>query len=207
MEGRSLNLWHALRRECSGAWRSVRYDLATNRAAKVAGGLRGPHREASWAGLAEAFTEEFEPGRAPVPTPSRLVPLTGVTLLLAGGAAGAFLAITGGLAAVDGPDGSSPARQYAATASPTTTAAATGNGGGASAGNPRRAAAAPRTSLSPGPATLPPPASPPPIVEASSLPPSSVAASASASSPAPSASESSQANTEGPRSRGHRGRR
>src|SRR3712207_7611499 len=36
-EGRSLNLWHALRRECNGAWRSVRYDLAPPRAARLAG--------------------------------------------------------------------------------------------------------------------------------------------------------------------------
>jgi hypothetical protein len=191
MEGRSLNLWHALQRECSGAWRSVRYDLTTHRAARLAG----------------AFTEEFEPGRAPVPSPSRLVPLTGVTLLLAGGAAGAFLAITGGMAAVGGPDKPPLAREYTATASPTTTAAGSGSGGGAQPGTPRHAAAAPRSSPTTGPTEPSPLPPPPPVTEASKLPPSSASASASPSSPAPSASESSQRNTEGPRSHGRRGGR
>jgi hypothetical protein len=198
MEGRSLNLWHALRRECSGAWRSVRYDLATNKAAKLAG----------------AFTEEFQPSRPPAPARSRLVPLTGVTLLLAGGAAGAFLAISGGLAAVGAPDRSPLARDQVATATTgaTTTAAAGGSGGGASPAATRHAAAAPRTSPTPGPQIagdpeIPAPVPPAPIVEASSLPPSSAPASAGPSSPAPSTSESSQGNTEGPRSRGRRGRR
>src|SRR5688572_4184897 len=65
-----MTLWHTLRQEASGAWRSVRYDLDSHRAAK----------------LADAFTEEFE---APLhaPEPSRMVPLAGVALLLAGGAA------------------------------------------------------------------------------------------------------------------------
>jgi hypothetical protein len=195
-----LNLWHALRRECTGAWRSVRYDLATHRAARLAG----------------AYTEEFQPGHPPVPTPSRLVPFTGVTLLLIGGAAGAFLAITGGMAAIGGPEGPPVARDHAATATagPTTTADAAG-GGDAGPGTPRRPAAAPRTSPTPAPSTslaAPPP--PPPVIERTSPAPSASAspsesagsASPSSSTP-PSASQSSQADTEGPRSRGHRGRR
>lgn len=192
MEGRSLNLWHALRQECAGAWRSARYDLASHRATKLGG----------------AFTEEFEPTAPSVRPPSRVVPLTGVTLLLAGGAAGAFLAISGGLAAVGDPEGPSLAQGYAATATaPAGTAAAAGTGGGATPVTPRLPAA-PRPSQSPAPgATTPPPPPPPPVTEGSSLPPSSASASASASDPAPSASQSSQSDTDGSRSRGHRGRR
>ncbi|GIJ68669.1 hypothetical protein [Virgisporangium ochraceum] len=190
-----MNLWHALRRECAGAWRSVRYDLATHRSARLAG----------------AYTEEFQPSDPPVPAPSRLVPLTGVTLLLIGGAAGAFLAISGGLAAIGEPGGPPAARDYAATAS---TAPAVEDDGGAGAGaSPvpaRRAAADPRPSLTPVPST-PVVAPPPPVTEAtsSSAPPSaSTSASTSASpSASASASESDAGNTEGPRSRGHRGRR
>lgn len=191
-----MNLWHALRRECGGAWRSVRYDLATHRSARLAG----------------AYTEEFQPSDPPVPTPSRLVPLTGVTLLLIGGAAGAFLAISGGLAALGEPGGPPAARDYAATAS---TAPAVGKnagaGGGASPAPARRAAADPRPSPTPTPST-PVATPPPPVTEgtSSSAPPSAGPSSPAPSTSAPasaSASESSDGNTEGPRSRGHRGRR
>jgi hypothetical protein len=75
----AVKLWHTLRRETSGACRSVRYDLDSHRAARLAG----------------AFTKELEPSSRP--DRSRLVPFTGVTLLLASGAAGACLAISSGL--------------------------------------------------------------------------------------------------------------
>jgi hypothetical protein len=195
-----LNLWQALRRECTGAWRSVRYDLATNRAAKVAG----------------AYTEEFRPSGPPVPAPSRLVPLTGVTLLLAGGAAGAFLAISGGIAAIGGPAGPPPPRGQAATA-PADPVAADGtpvSGAGGGPVTPRRAAGTTRPSPTPEPTGPPAPPPPPPVIEGTSSASSGPAgASSSAGSPSPStstspsASQSSDANTEGPRSRGPRGRR
>jgi hypothetical protein len=79
-----VNLGHTLRREATGAWRSARYDLERHRAARVAG----------------AFTEEFGPSPYRGAGRSRVVPLVGVTLLLVGGAAGAALAIGGGLAAL-----------------------------------------------------------------------------------------------------------
>jgi hypothetical protein len=190
-----LNLWHALRRECTGAWRSVRYDLATHRATKVAG----------------AYTEEFQPGGPPVPTPSRMVPLTGVTLLLAGGAAGAFLAISGGMAAIGGPDTPALAQEYAAAASTAPVASETsGSGAGTNPVTPRRAAGTTRPSPTPAPSTPPAPPAPPPVVEGTSSAsgPSTSASSADPStSPSPSASQSSGGSTEGPRSRGHRGRR
>jgi hypothetical protein len=191
-----VNLWHALRRECAGAWRSVRYDLATHRATKVAG----------------AYTEEFRPSGPPVPAPSRLVPLTGVSLLLVGGAAGAFLAISGGLAALGDPPGPPAAREYAETASSAPVAGKNGGAGaGASPAPARRAAADPRPSLTPVP-SAPPALAPPPVTEATSSAPPSASSSAAPSTSAStsvsaSASESSSASTEGPRSHGHRSRR
>jgi hypothetical protein len=89
-----MRLWHGLRREAAGAWRSLRYDLDLHRAAK----------------LASAFTEEFaytddldadpQHGRPGPSRRSRLLPLWGVGMLFVGGAAGAYLAIGGGLAAL-----------------------------------------------------------------------------------------------------------
>lgn len=190
-----MNLWHALRRECTGALRSVRYDLATHRAGKVAG----------------AYTEEFQPG-PPVPTPSRLVPLTGVTLLLVGGAAGAFLAISGGVAALGGPEAPPRAQQYAAAASMSQSGADNPRSD-ATPVTPRRAAGGARPSPTPTPgASTPPAPAPPPVIEGTSpVPSASVSPSAGSSAPStsasPSAAQSSAGSTEGPRSRGHRGRR
>jgi hypothetical protein len=181
-----LNVWHTLRRECSGAWRSVRYDLATHRAARLSG----------------ALTEEFAPSSPPVPTPSRLVPLTGVTLLLAGGAAGAFLAISGGLAALD--TGPPPAEQAVAAVPARESTGAVGPTTPASPVGPHRAA----TRRTPSPGTPPTSVSSPPITESSELPtsPSADESSAPASASAsPSPSETSAGrrrwHREGPRSR------
>jgi len=184
-----VSLWHTLRREYAGAWRSVRYDLASRRAAK----------------LAVAFTEEFAPGTPPMPAPSRLVPLTGVALLLAGGAAGAFVAINGGLAAVASkpPTATPPAAAPAAPGVGTTTPSA------APSAAPARRPGAYRT---PGPGPIPAPIVSVPITEGSAAPTSpSVEASTLSPSAEPSASESEPVgdgtNTEGPRSRGQHPRR
>jgi hypothetical protein len=193
--GRSdaVSLWDALHRECSGAWRSVRYDMATRRAAKLAG----------------AFTEEFAPSGPPVPTPSRLVPLTGVALLLAGGAAGVFVAISGGLAAVT-TDEPQPSSAPAAAAPAPTSAAPNGNPSGAAPSQPppRRPGAA-RT---PEPGPVPAPILSIPVTEGSVLPTDpSVEASSVSPEPSPSASQSDPdgdgAHTEEPRSRHPRPRR
>jgi hypothetical protein len=113
-----VSLWPALRREAVGAWRSVRYDLDTRRAAK----------------LASAFTEEFH--AAPDDSLSRrAIPLVGVALLLAGGVAGTFLAVSGGLSAL-GTDRELPAVHQPVAAPggpPVATAAANGTGSGARA--------------------------------------------------------------------------
>jgi hypothetical protein len=183
-------VWHTLRREYAGAWRSVRYDLASRRAAK----------------LAVAFTEEFAPGTPPVPTPSRVVPLTGVALLLAGGAAGAFVAISGGLAAVD----SAPP---APTPPPAAAPAEPGTGTTTPSAAPSQAPARrPGTNRTPGPGPIPAPIVSVPISEGSVLPTSpSVEASSVSPSAEPSASESDPSgdgtHTEGPRSRGRQPRR
>jgi hypothetical protein len=186
----AVSLWHALHRECSGAWRSMRYDLAARRAIKLAG----------------AFTEEFAPSGPPVPTPSRLVPLAGVALLLAGGAAGAFVAINGGLAAVnsDPPAASPPAAAAPETAPTYGTGTATPGAPPSQAPPPRRVGAY----RSPEPGPVPAPAISPPVTEGSLLPTDpSVEASSAPADPTPSASESDGAHDGAHRSRGPRPRR
>ena len=185
-------MWHALRRECTGAWRSVHYDLASRRAAKLAG----------------AFTEEFAPSSPPVPTPSRLVPLAGVALLLAGGAAGAFVAISGGLAAVTADDRPAACRPAAAAPDP-------GYGIGTTTPSippSQPPARRPGVYRTPQPGPAPAPAVTSPITEGSLLPTDpSGAASSESSAPAPSASESGPdddaTRTEAPRSRSGHSRR
>jgi hypothetical protein len=187
-----VSLWHTLRRECTGAWRSVRYDLATHRAAKLAG----------------AFTEEFAPSTPPVPTPSRFVPLTGVALLLAGGAAGALVAINGGLAAVTADDQPAPSPPAAAAQDPTYGSGATVPGTPPSHPPARR----PGVNRTPEPGPVPAPVISIPITEGNVLPTvPSVEASSASSAPAPSTSESEPGDdathTEAPRSRSPRSRR
>jgi hypothetical protein len=151
-------MWHTLRREMAGAWRSVRYDLDSHRAAKLAG----------------AFTEEFEPSTHTGSGPSRLVPLTGVALLLAGGAAGAVLAINGGLSAL-GTDSPPPLADRPAAAA--TAGAAQQTAQAAAPVQPSRPGTPPR----PDSRRSTPPPSPPfevgtptaaPIVEGTDAPPS-----------------------------------
>jgi hypothetical protein len=186
-----VSLWHALHRECAGAWRSVRYDLATRRAARLAG----------------AFTEEFAPSTPPVPTPSRIVPLTGVALLLAGGAAGAFVAINGGLAAVTD-ERPAPAPPAAAAPDPTYGTATTTPSTAPSQPTARR----PGAYRSPVPGPAPAPVISIPITEGNVLPTGpSIEASSASSAPGPSTSESEPdddaAHTDAPRSRAPRPRR
>lgn len=186
-----MKLWHAFRRETLGAWRSVRYDLATHRAVKVA----------------VAPTEEFQPTRPPVPGPSRAVPLTGMVLLLAGGAAGALLAIGSGLAAL-APDPGPSERPAAAATVP-------GVGFGRPAPATSPLGVAPHR---PGPASATPsvvpaaPVAPAPLPEATTAPspsPSASSVSSTSPSPSPSASASSSESDDeppGPRGEGSRSR-
>ncbi len=188
-----MSLWHALHRECTGAWRSVRYDLASRRAVKLAG----------------AFTEEFAPTGPPVPTPSRLVPLTGVALLLAGGAAGVFVAINGGLAAVASGEPRPSSPPAVAAQAPGPEASPSGPGGAPPSQPPARRPGAART---PVPGLVPAPALSVPVTEGSVLPTDpSVEASSASPEPTPSVSESDPdsdaTHTEEPRSRHPRPRR
>jgi hypothetical protein len=185
-----LNLWHALRRECVGAWRSVRYDVHTHRATK----LRG------------AFTEEFEPGRPRVPAQSRLIPVSGVALLLAGGTAGAFLAISGGLAALD--TGTPPPDRPATVAAGPEPVVSQAPGRTPTPVTPHRAGAR----REPVPSTSAVPVAPEPITERSPAPTNSgEEQSSEPASPSPSASASEAdgdlPDTEVPRSRAPRPRR
>jgi hypothetical protein len=166
----------------------MRYDLAAHRAVKLAG----------------AFTEEFAPSGPPVPTPSRLVPLAGVALLLAGGAAGAFVAINGGLAAVDsGPPAAAPPAA-AAPAPAYGTGTVTPSAPPSQAPPPRRVGAY----RSPEPGPVPAPAISEPVTEGSLLPTDpSVEASSAPPDPTPSASESNGEDDAAHRSRGPRPRR
>jgi hypothetical protein len=77
-----VTLWHTLGREISGAWRSVRYDVR-NRRDTYAGN--------EWAHISRLPAEE---------TSRRIVTASGVVLLIAGGAAGTYLAVAGGLGAL-----------------------------------------------------------------------------------------------------------
>ena len=164
-----MKLWHALRREVVGAWRSVRYDLDTHRAVRLAG----------------AFTKEFEPS-ADAPR-SRLVPFTGVVLLLLGGGLGTALAVGAGMSALGSnqPPVTDPPPVAAATGTaepqPARTVHTTGSGRHRPAARPTAAPS------SPGVAPVP---SRTPILEDTALPPSPSPTGTEPSSPSTSTSPS-----------------
>jgi hypothetical protein len=124
-----VGLWKTVRREVAGAWRSARYDVdrhvGHHRAIKLEQAETAeivvrqivwqhrpsPHRrdrpvEMPWAGR--------QPRPVPAITPKaprrRTVAATGVALLVAGGAAGTYLAVAGSLAGVKA-DAHDPAGQ------------------------------------------------------------------------------------------------
>jgi hypothetical protein len=92
-----VGLWHTVRREVAGAWRSARYDvlrqIGVYRAAKL---LTAETTELARADLIGYRHRQ----RSGVRSPQRVVATTGVALLVAGGAAGTYLAVAGGLAAL-----------------------------------------------------------------------------------------------------------
>ena len=87
-----MGLWYSLGRELAGAWRSVSYDVnqqvSSHRAAKLA--------MADTAELARPYLRRVVAQRQQ----RHLAATTGVALLVAGGAAGTYLAVAGGLAAL-----------------------------------------------------------------------------------------------------------
>jgi hypothetical protein len=102
-----VGLWQTVRGELAGALRSARYDVDRHRAVRRA--LR----------LATAETSEYAPRPRPYPTTRppyrdeprsrRVVTTTGVALLVAGGAAGTYLAVAGGLTALTADQSAQPA--------------------------------------------------------------------------------------------------
>ncbi|GAA0728006.1 hypothetical protein Drose_29620 [Dactylosporangium roseum] len=109
-----MGLWLKVHREVAGAWRSACYDLDrhVNR--------RRTHR------LTRAETAEFGPWhhRGLHRPPRRVAAVTGVALLVAGGAAGTYLAVVGSLSALTArpaePPLAAPAAPAAATTAPLT---------------------------------------------------------------------------------------
>src|SRR5919199_1757008 len=75
---RAMKPWDVLRREAAGLRRSIRYDLVRRAEAQRALAARRP-------------TEVLDADR-----PRRAFTVTGVSLVLAGGAAGTYLAVAGG---------------------------------------------------------------------------------------------------------------
>ncbi|GGM80615.1 hypothetical protein ACFFX1_48760 [Dactylosporangium sucinum] len=109
-----MALWHKVRRELAGAWRSARYDVTRHR------------RRRLMVRLAGAETAEFGPrghrglhvAKRP---PRRIAAGAGVALLVAGGAAGTYLAVAGSLTALRPGPAQPPAAQPAAPAPATAT--------------------------------------------------------------------------------------
>jgi hypothetical protein len=105
-----VGLWLKVHREVAGAWRSACYDMARHAMRKRVVRLR----------MAE--TAEFGPrhhrGQHVMRSPyrSRVAATTGVALLVAGGAAGTYLAVAGSLAALQAEPYDAPVAAPAAPA-------------------------------------------------------------------------------------------
>jgi hypothetical protein len=180
------NVFGRIGREAAGVWRSMRYDLDAHRAAR----------------LGSAFTREIEPPDGG--SRSRLVPLTGVALLVAGGAAGAVLAVSGGLAAL-GTDTAPLANQGA----PATTTTQVADQPQVDASQTTRPEAARRPVARPEPASrnsvlTAPTESEQPLPEATDAPPSPSVSPTPEPSASAEPSTDPSATTDGPRWRQHR---
>ena len=204
-----MGLWRTVRREVTGAWRSARYDvdrhIGHHRATKLQRAEtaemvvrqivwqnrpspRPHHRstELPWAGRRPAAP------LSPLPQPKkprrRAVATTGVALLVAGGAAGTYLAVAGSLVGMNADAQEPVGPPLAAPATPTTVPAAASTPRATTSPaqrSHRRAAAAPIQ-----PADIPPvgpPAAPAPTksIEATPTPASTLTADPT---PSPSAS-------------------
>jgi hypothetical protein len=109
-----VRLWLKVHREVAGAWRSACYDMCR----------QIERRRLDRLGSAE--TAEFGPrhhkGLHIARRSNRLVATTGVALLVAGGAAGTYLAVAGGLAALTAepfqPPVAAPAQPFAGAPAP-----------------------------------------------------------------------------------------
>ena len=95
-----MALWHSVRREVAGALRSARYDVERHRRARRVIHLATAETNE----LARGFASAPRPVRAVRPSPRpksrRVMAGAGVGLLVAGGAAGTYLAVAGSLSAL-----------------------------------------------------------------------------------------------------------
>lgn len=180
-----MGLWLKVHREVTGAWRSACYDV---------------YRQVSRRKLTQLLTQdtaEFAPRhRAPhAPRrPRRVAATSGVALLVAGGAAGTYLAVAGSLTALRTPPAPAP---LAAAAEPAVTGADLTGGSPAQSTQPQPTHARPQVRRSVPPPVLAMPAPPPagrpttntpestPTPSASPSPSVSTSASPSASAPSP----------------------
>ncbi|MEV4512871.1 hypothetical protein AB0K00_28350 [Dactylosporangium sp. NPDC049525] len=175
-----MGLWLKVHREVTGAWRSACYDV---------------YRQVSRRKLAQLLTDETTEFAArhrarDVPRrPRRVAATSGVALLVAGGAAGTYLAVAGSLTALRMP----PPVSVAAAAEPTF--AAPGVTGGA--GNPSAGAqptyARPQVRRSAPQPVLAMPAVPPPAGAPTTKTPESTPTPTASPSPTVSASPSPSA--------------
>jgi hypothetical protein len=103
-----VTLWHTLRHEVVGAWRSVRYDVRPP-------GDGDRHEPDDHAYLDAEIDVRALSGNE---TGRRLVTASGVVLLVAGGAAGTYLAVAGGLGSLMTDTGDNGLSPYAAPVPP-----------------------------------------------------------------------------------------
>jgi hypothetical protein len=92
-------LWHSVRRELAGALRSARYDVERHRQTRRAVHLATAETNE----LARGYATPTRVPRRPSPRPQaprRMMAGAGVGLLVAGGAAGTYLAVAGSLSAL-----------------------------------------------------------------------------------------------------------
>src|SRR4051794_32167770 len=98
----------------AGALRSARYDVERHRRARLAIQLATAETNE----LARGFARKpSAPGRRPAPRPRRIMAGAGVGLLVAGGAAGTYLAVAGSLSALRADPAAPPEPAVAAPAS------------------------------------------------------------------------------------------
>lgn len=178
-----MGLWLKVHREVTGAWRSACYDV---------------YRQVSRRKLAQLLTQEtaeFAPRhRAPdAPRrPRRVAATSGVALLVAGGAAGTYLAVAGSLTALRTPP---PPAPVAAAGGPEVTGADVTEGAPA---QPQPTHARPQVRRSAPPPVLAMPAVPPSAGQPTTNTPESTPTPSASPSPSASASASPSASVPSP---------
>jgi hypothetical protein len=180
-----VGLWLKVHREVTGAWRSACYDV---------------YRQVSRRKLAQLLTDETTEFAArhrarDVPRrPRRVAATSGVALLVAGGAAGTYLAVAGSLTALRMP----PPVSVAAAAAPTFTAPDVAGAAGSTAVEAPPTHARPQVRRSAAPPVLAMPAAPPPAGGPTTNTPESTPTPSASPSPSVPASASPSASAPSP---------